>query len=114
MPLNAVPIAVRQADELNKLLELLDSLGSAELRADLTKALSAIGKFEGIVLDQVFPPPKLPTGSAATAVKKAAPKRAAGRAGGKIGSRGKTSTKRAKKATPRKTSGRRAPRSGCA
>lgn len=107
------PIAPAQAGELQKVLELLDKLGSEELRADLTKALAAIGKFEGIVLDQVFPPPKRPTRGAATAAKKTGRKGAAGRAGGKPGTRGgKTTTKPAKKAAPRKASGRRKPRTG--
>lgn len=104
------PIAPRQANELNKAFELLDSLGSDELRADLAKALSALGKFEGIVLDQVFPQPKRPTRSAATAAKKAVGKLAAGRAGRKTVPRGNTTAKPAVKAAPRKTPGRRAPR----
>jgi murein tripeptide amidase MpaA len=79
----AQPISAKQAGEFGKVLELLSTLGSPALRADIAKSLASLGKFEGLALDQLFTVPKRPpvTKPAAKkvakkkAVKKAARKR---------------------------------------
>lgn len=50
----ARPISAKQATELGEMLELLQKVGSPALRADIGKALAALGKFEGTPLDGLF------------------------------------------------------------
>jgi len=82
----ARPIDAKQAAEIGRVFELLQRLGSPALRADIGKALAALGKFEGTPLDGLFKVPKAtkPTGPASppaaarrrkVAVKKAAVKK---------------------------------------
>ncbi len=56
----AQPISHKQATEVVKVIELLRTLGSPGLRADIAKALASLGKFEGLALDQLFKVPKRP------------------------------------------------------
>lgn len=54
----ARPIGEKQAAEINQVFALLQRLGSPALRADIGKALAAVGKFEGTPIDALFKVPK--------------------------------------------------------
>jgi hypothetical protein len=51
------PIDAKQAAEFGRIVALLRSLGSRELKADIAKVLAALGKFEGTPLDALFKVP---------------------------------------------------------
>ena len=72
----AQPISDKQAAEVGKVIELLRTLGSPALRADIAKALASLGKFEGLALDQLFRVPKRPA-AAKPVAKKVAPNKTA-------------------------------------
>lgn len=75
------PINRKQTAEFVQLFKLLSKLGSPALQADIAKSVAALGKFEGIALDRLFPAPKRPAVTARTVTtKKAAPRRAATKA----------------------------------
>ena len=74
------PIDAKQAAEFGRIVDLLRSLGSRELKASIAKALAAVGKFEGKPLDALFkvPPRKgADRGGKTSAKKKATAKRPA-------------------------------------
>jgi murein tripeptide amidase MpaA len=71
------PIDAKQAAEFHRIVELLRSLGSRELRADIATALAALGKFEGTPLDALFKVPKTPEPTSAAGVAKTSPKKKA-------------------------------------
>ena len=73
----AKPMSAKQAAELSQVFELLSSVGSAELRADIAKSLSSLGKFEGMALDRLFAVPKPVAPGKKVAAKGAAKKAAA-------------------------------------
>jgi murein tripeptide amidase MpaA len=50
------PITAAQAGHLQKTAELLNALGSKELKADIAKAMASMGKLEGATLTGLFVP----------------------------------------------------------
>lgn len=48
------PIDAREAAEFGRIVDLLRAVGSRELKADIAKALAALGKFDGTPLDGLF------------------------------------------------------------
>ncbi len=75
----AKPIDAKQVAEFGRIIELLRSIGSRELKADIAKALAALGKFEGMPLDALFKVTQRQGagGGGKTSTKKATAKRAA-------------------------------------
>lgn len=71
------PIDAKQAAEFGRIVELLRSLGSRELKADIAKALATLGVFEGTPLDGLFKVPKPPQPKSAESAGKTAPKKKA-------------------------------------
>jgi murein tripeptide amidase MpaA len=56
----AQPVSAKQFAQFGEVLDLLAKVGSPALRADIAKALSSLGKFEGMALDRLFTVPKRP------------------------------------------------------
>jgi murein tripeptide amidase MpaA len=91
----AKAMSSKQAGDLSQVFELLGSLGSPALKADIAKALATMGQFDGVALDQLFRVPQRP--AKAVAAKKMAGKNTAGKKAA------------AKKSPARKTSARKSP-----
>jgi len=99
------PISPKQAADFTKLHELLSARGSAELGTDIAKALTSLGRFEGVALERLFPAPRSIAGGRASTRKGAAKKAKVAKPAPTKKARSQRASK--KKASATKASGRR-------